>query len=927
MRAHLPIGTMKKTTLVWTFAVCAGALTAQTQEPKKPTPSQEIAKIVAVEEQEGDLAKAEKLYREALAGTALSADAKDLATLRLAELLMRLGRRDDAKAVMAQVGGGKGAVVSLDDVTPKAQDREREATLRAKARELVKEADEKRGDATGAPTLLSGVVGPVAEQLLWIGQPAVPEVIAYLEGLPKANGYHPDLVRGLAAFLWRVGGDQAKAFLQQATENNLRGLIAEGASAATSGEMLTIAESYLRLPDPGLGEGMLDNPRFGKQLSQRFTPDLLVEVMGKGRVQQRVWLLHRCRDGAVAKAPGLFDVVRAAMVSTEPALGTAAQSLLTHERFRNDPDAIEMILDAFDSPLLRDRHLSFPNERVALAAERAKRWQPKLDACIQSAGAWREDSRCRWLSFVTMLVHEHTGTAGLPSILRCLDLGYPCAGLLQGRLTKDNALDVFPRFDRMPKTYRNNFLDEFAAIDLPAELFVDLRTRFDAMVVADPEDRAAIAAMFLGAMVRTGHPDAAALILDDWRHTKDTDQGKDRSSVLAMLELSRRSQDEKVRAAMRTMASAESMFPDTRGLLLLALLSMKDEQALDLTFAYSRYPIRSKHPYGGEDAFEGKPLAWLVQKTPKPPHPYSEAEVLGLLERVGKADAQLLAPHDVSGELVADRMLMELVRCQPMRFPFQSGYVTWTETVMNLVNSRDNKGPLADLVRTALSEPTGSYDLINKAHSETIRAFAEIVKARLQDPEEEMTSLAMERLIRNGVAIDLKELLAHRHPRVRQHAFRELTSSNKTIAIDVVLRLLTDPHPYVREDVCRHTRDRALPEAIPGLLALLRDPDGRVQEVATEALTRIRFVHEQQSHWERITKGLDASPSSAVEKLLLQSKPGAGKEQRLLAITSLGTLGVPEALPFLIDWTKDADAEIQKAAKGAITQIHLQPRK
>jgi HEAT repeat protein len=86
-------------------------------------------------------------------------------------------------------------------------------------------------------------------------------------------------------------------------------------------------------------------------------------------------------------------------------------------------------------------------------------------------------------------------------------------------------------------------------------------------------------------------------------------------------------------------------------------------------------------------------------------------------------------------------------------------------------------------------------------------------------------------------------------------------------------------------------------------------------------------VHDQKAHWDRITKGLDASPNSAAEKLLLQAKPGEPKAQRLLAITSLGTLGVPEALPFLIDWTKDSDAEIHTAATAAITQIHLNPRR
>jgi hypothetical protein len=919
---------MKKTTLVWTFAACAGALAAQTQEPArptKPTPSQEIATIVAVEEQEGDLAKAEKLYKEALAGTKLSADAKELATLRLAELLMRLGRRDDAKAVMQALNVDKGVVVSLDDVTVKPQDREREAALRAKARELVKEADEKRG-ATGTPTPLFGVDAAVAEQLLWIGQPAVPEVIAYLERLPKANGNHHDLARGLTAFLWRVGGDQAKAFLQQAQSNGmLRDIVASSANAATTSDMLEIAEAYLRLPDPEVAESVLGSFGYGNPLCGRLAPEVVTEVMGQGSVRQRTWLLTRCRDGFVAKAPKLMDVVRAAMASTEPVLGTAAQSLLTSERFRNDPDAIEMVLDAFDSPLLRDRHLPFPNDRVEVSAERARSWLPKLEACVAGAGTYHDGSRHQWLLMLLWLVHEHTDASALPGILRCLDLGYPCAGLLKGRVTKDNARDVFARFDRVPKDHLKAFLAPFGKIGLPAEMFADLRARFDAMVAAEPGNRSGLAQLFLQPMVRTGNPDAAAWIVVEWHAIPDSD--RDRWAVDALLDLVRRSQDEKVRVAMRALASADVMFPDRRGQLLLALLAMHDEQALDLAFRYAAESANSFHPFGGTDGFRGKPILWLLQKEPKPPHRYTEAEVLGLLERVGKTGAMLLAPTDAAPDQIEDRMLMALVRHQGMPVAFNGDWTSWAKVVMDLVDARGNQGPLADLVRDAIARSMHARDLIAKAHRGTVIAFAETLKAELGNADEDAANVVLDKLLNADVAVDLPNLLQHRHAKLRRQACSELHGRNREIASDTIIRLLNDPDRNVRETACWYSRDRALQEAVPALLTLLRDPDAGVQKIATDALTRIRFVHDQKAHWDRITKGLDASPNSAAEKLLLQAKPGEPKAQRLLAITSLGTLGVPEALPFLIDWTKDSDAEIHTAATAAITQIHLNPRR
>jgi hypothetical protein len=117
------------------------------------------------------------------------------------------------------------------------------------------------------------------------------------------------------------------------------------------------------------------------------------------------------------------------------------------------------------------------------------------------------------------------------------------------------------------------------------------------------------------------------------------------------------------------------------------------------------------------------------------------------------------------------------------------------------------------------------------------------------------------------------------------------------------------------------------PELMPSVFFLVRHSDQVVRTTSNEVLRGVIPALKYSLGKEANAKGLDASPTSAVEKLLLQSKPGAPPEQRLLAIRSLGTLGVPEALPFLIEWTQDVDANVAKAAKDAITQIHLNPRR
>jgi len=170
-------------------------------------------------------------------------------------------------------------------------------------------------------------------------------------------------------------------------------------------------------------------------------------------------------------------------------------------------------------------------------------------------------------------------------------------------------------------------------------------------------------------------------------------------------------------------------------------------------------------------------------------------------------------------------------------------------------------------------------------------------------------------------------MLTHKHADVRALALNSAVTYGGAISEATLQALLRDKDEGIRANAARFAGATVSKAAVPDLIALLRDGSSSVRKDAADALTRIRFFHEQQAHWDRVLKGLDASPASAAEKLLLQAKPTAPKDQRLLAITSLGTLGVPEALPFLIEWTTDTDAEIAAAAKAAISQIHLNPRR
>jgi HEAT repeat protein len=137
-----------------------------------------------------------------------------------------------------------------------------------------------------------------------------------------------------------------------------------------------------------------------------------------------------------------------------------------------------------------------------------------------------------------------------------------------------------------------------------------------------------------------------------------------------------------------------------------------------------------------------------------------------------------------------------------------------------------------------------------------------------------------------------------------------------------VEQMLRDDAVTVRAAACSALARTLAADAVPALLAALPDQDDAVRKAATEALERIRFQSEQQAYWQDAKAGIQTSPQSAAAKLLRQAQPQEPKEQRLLAIPSLGVLGAAESLPYLIDWTKDADADVAAAARAAVAQIH-----
>ncbi|MCC7399040.1 MAG: HEAT repeat domain-containing protein [Planctomycetes bacterium] len=134
--------------------------------------------------------------------------------------------------------------------------------------------------------------------------------------------------------------------------------------------------------------------------------------------------------------------------------------------------------------------------------------------------------------------------------------------------------------------------------------------------------------------------------------------------------------------------------------------------------------------------------------------------------------------------------------------------------------------------------------------------------------------------------------------------------------------LLRDPEPGVRAAAGKALRSSLGNDAVPALLSLLRDETELVRKTAAELLDSLRQEREQHAYWANAKHGIDTSPAGAAARLLAQAQPDQAKAQRLLAIASLGVLGEPTSLPYLIDLTRDADVEIATAARQAVQALH-----
>jgi hypothetical protein len=563
------------------------------------------------------------------------------------------------------------------------------------------------------------------------------------------------------------------------------------------------------------------------------------------------------------------------------------------------------------------------NDR-AVRVEIARQLWPKLLAAAKAC-APKSNGRS-WLQQHMYGCAKVLDATIVPDVLALSSAGYAdieFAWLLRGKVTPTNATAVFGMYDGLGSNQQQRLLDCIEQSDLPATLFEPLRDRANTAMAT----QLSRGEPFVTSIARTGNPDAATWILQ-------FDPKKDGLVTDALLLLGRRSQDEKVRTALRATAkTVVKVIPEWGTKLRLALLSMSDMPTLDALAAEGQWDQLVPHPHD-EEKHLTNPVLYLVHRDPKPPHGFSREQIIGAIQRM-KVRQLAWDPAKWQCERI-DSPMLAAIATHMLGLTLDDGHAdvlanhqgAWAQVVLERAGSEGAASSLGDWGRSMLTAPAPQTRraMLRALDLQHVQRWRAEVDANLNGEDANCCIAAAMLLQRHGLLTDLAPLLRSKETRVREFAVREFRAY-VSLTFEQAVECARDASATVRTECAALLGSSLRKDAVPELLRLLADPDQGVRNTAAEALTKIRFYHEQQAHWDRVLKGLDATPANAAEKLLLQAKPDAPKNQRLLAITSLGTLGVPEALPFLIDWTADPDAEIQKAAKDAITQIHLNPRK
>ncbi len=899
--------------------------------------------MIAVEEQKGDLAEAERLWRKMLDDANTTVPLRAFANQRLGALLQRLGRSEDAKPFLDAAQNASHILIT-PSVAQDPADRARETALGEQAKKIVAAvgfvSDEQRAELT------------------WIGQPAIPAILAEVEAerarakadLPTASEGRAERLIGVA---WEIGGDKAAAYLRQkmGSETSAKWLVDE-AHRLRSDEMLDVAEAFLLHPDIEAVMALLkssDRPT----LQHRVRPEAMLAMAERGDAMRRALTLEWCKDRGLSAASSsrIATIARDGLRSTDPRLGYVASEALKAPCMQDSAAGLLLLADTLPSQLDLKLILRDPPSDVRI--EGTEQFEPTV-----AADLWTALIRC-----AKTLPNEHpswtwvdtwidrvvwSSSAGVMDDLLALQERRPSLwGVIPQSLTKDNVVAVLRRAKSGDQLKLSGVTSAMLHIELPEDAAAPLIAWFaDGFRDVDRDRWDPSNSSVLYALARTKSAIALPLLVESARKGHPT-------SIDALMLYAHLRRDDAAKAALREFTD-EKRFGRATGTRLL-LLSLGDEPTLqslrgdekegDLLFAHDpdgsrfvglfartltyrtgrRLP-RSQPPVDQQKLLPRPmtPFEYLVRGDVDPKHPFSMAQVeRALQQRAQQPNSRLqrLSPVQIH-DAMSDEMVRLVARYEHGSFSTSSTEsTTWTRVCMNRLRAQAGKNGWTEWLESSLADDQQRYWVLTELTKEEVGARIAQIEGFVKDGKS--SAAALDALLLAGREVDIEALLRSDDEDASRWAFRRVREGKAEASASAVLPLLQHHEVMTRRWAIAYF-DRTLDAAaVPSLLQLLRDPSGEVREEASKALTRIRFCNEQEAHWRNVQIGIDASPQGAMEKLLQQARIDAPRDQRLLAIQSLGALGKAEALPFLIEWATDKDEAIAAAAKASVTQIHL----
>ena len=280
----------------------AAPLAAQEQEHPR------LQAASAAETVEKDWSRAMSLYLGIAEDAELPREVRGEAAARMTRLLRRLGRTEDAqKAAERAAALGVTVVFPVED-----QDAERIRALQERARALL---DVKPRGQREFP-------GDVVEQILWIGDPAVPVITSWIDENVEARHF---TATWAVTFLWRIGSPQAIDYLAKQLRRDSELAVAAAMSAG-----------WMKGPEalPAVEAGLLsENPEVGlmlfRQLRSRIPAELMLDVGDRVAPELRAELIRGfptlADDAPMRCASNLRNQFRSAGRSNRPPTASVAK--------------------------------------------------------------------------------------------------------------------------------------------------------------------------------------------------------------------------------------------------------------------------------------------------------------------------------------------------------------------------------------------------------------------------------------------------------------------------------------------------------------------------------------------------------------------------------------------------------------------------